>query len=108
MFNASLALKQELKEHLDCHFITVQLLIESKTLLDVILKGTKTSEKMLMLEFACAQEKFRKTEISNIELIRSNVSLADELTKQMNHAKLQQVMSTGNMGFKVQELIVRD
>lgn len=66
----------------------MQLLTDSRTLFDVISKGTRTSEKRLMLDVASAREGFRRMEISDIGFIRSSHNLADGLIKSMKQAGL--------------------
>eukprot|EP00171_Calliarthron_tuberculosum_P023142 IDg23142t1 len=46
--------------------IPVQLLTDSKSLFDVISKGSRTSEKRMMLDIAAARERFRDKVISDI------------------------------------------
>eukprot|EP00171_Calliarthron_tuberculosum_P020880 IDg20880t1 len=55
LFDVSMTLASELNTVLDKH-IPVQLLTDSKSLFDVISKGTRTNEKHTMLEIAAARE----------------------------------------------------
>ncbi len=57
------------------------LLTGSKSLFDVISKGTRTSEKRMMLDIAAAREGYRRRDISNIGFVRSSKNLAGGLTK---------------------------
>eukprot|EP00171_Calliarthron_tuberculosum_P000537 IDg537t1 len=74
--------------------IPVQLFTDSKSLFDVISKGSRTSEKRLMLDIAAAREGFRNKTISDIGFVRSSSNIADGLTKAMSQAALQSVVSS--------------
>lgn len=68
--------------------IPVQLFTDSKCLFDVIWKGSRTSEKRIMLDIAAAREGFCDKTISDIGFVRSNHNIADGLTKSMSQASL--------------------
>ncbi len=57
--------------------IPVQLLTDYKSLFDVISKGSRTSEKRMMLDIAAVREGFRDRIISDIGFVRSSQNLAD-------------------------------
>ena len=88
--------------------IPVQLLTDSKSLFDVISKGSRTSEKRVMLDIAAAREGFRDKVISDIGFVRSSQNLADGLTKKMAQAALQAVLSTGSLDIKPEQWIIRN
>lgn len=54
---------------------------DNKSLLYVISKGTRKSEKRLMLHISAAREGFREKEICDIGFVRTARNLADVLTK---------------------------
>lgn len=87
--------------------VPMGLLTESKTLSDVVSKGTKTAEKRLMLDVACTPEGFQKMESNDIGFIRSNENLTDGLTEVLKQNKLLSVMSTCMLNYKVDQWIVR-
>lgn len=60
----------------------------SKFLFNIILKGSKKSERRLMLTIATEREAFRKAEISDKKLIWSGDNVTDGLTKRMFQAVL--------------------
>ena len=88
--------------------IPVQLLTDSKSLFDVISKGSRTSEKRVMLDIAAAREGFRDKVISDIGFVRSSQNLADGLTKPMAQASLRVVLSTGFLDVKPEQWIIRN
>ena len=60
MFDACYTLAQDLKPMLRNTQIPIQLYTDSKSLFDVISKGTRTSEKRLMFDIFAAREGFKK------------------------------------------------
>ena len=88
--------------------IPVQLLTDSKSLFDVISKGSRTSEKRTMLDIAAAREGFRDKIISDIGFICSSSNIADGLTKSMSQAALQAAVSTGMLSVKPEQWIIRN
>lgn len=107
-FDAAFTLRKELEYLQSGTQIPIKLLTDSKNLFDVISKGTRTSEKRLMLDVACAREGFRNMEINDIGFIRSNYNLADGLTKSMKQAGLLSVMNTSRLDYEVDQWIIRD
>ncbi len=84
--------------------IPVQLLTDSKSLFNVISKGSRTSEKRMMLDIAAAGEGFRDRIISDIGFVRS---LADGLTKSMSQSASQSVVATGSLRVEPEQWIIR-
>ena len=94
MFDIAISMSVELSKILN-RKVPMQLLTDSKSLFDVISKGSRTSEKRIMLDIAAAREGFRDKLISDIEFVRSNANIADGLTKPMSQAAL---CSAGTIG----------
>jgi len=107
LFDVAAALSSELSV-LYGKNIPVQLLTDSKSLFDVISKGSRTSGKRMMLDIAATREGFRNKVISDIGFVRSSNNLADGLTKAMSQAALQQVISTGRINVTPEQWIIRD
>ena len=107
MFNISKTLSAEISELL-ARSIPVQLLTDSKSLFDVISKGSRTSEKRTMLDIGAAREGFRDKKISNIGFIQSSSNLADGLTKAMAQAFLREVISAGYLDVRAEQWIIRN
>lgn len=57
--------------------VPVQPFTNSESLFDVISKGSRTSEKRMMLYIAAAREGFRHKTISDIGFVRSSDNVAD-------------------------------
>ena len=106
MFDVAATLAEELRTIYN-RTIPLQLLTDSKGLFDIVSKGSKTSEKRLMLDIAAAREGFRDRIISDIGFVRSKANLADGLTKPMQQAALQTVLATGQLHISVEQWIIR-
>ena len=106
MFDVGVTIAEELRITLHKE-VPLHLLTDSKSLFDVVSKGTKTSEKRLMLDIAAAREGFRDRVISDIGFVRSSHNLADGLTKPMQQASLQKVLKSGTIDIDVEQWIIR-
>lgn len=94
MFDIALSFAQELQDFLSEH-VPVEILTDSKSLSDVIFKGSRTSEKRTMFDIAAARECLRDKLISDIGFVRGSRNVADGLTKVMSQALLRNVINTG-------------
>ena len=74
--------------------LELDLLTDSKCLFDIISKGSRTSEKRLMLDVAAARKGFETKDISNIGLVPSAYNIADGLTKPMQQAAIRNLLET--------------
>jgi len=108
MFDAAYTLAEELRQVIPAAAVPLHLFTDSKSLFDVISKGSKTSEKRLMLDIACTREGFARGDISNIGFIRTRDNLADGLTKPMNQSALQSVLMSGKLRLQPEQWIIRD
>lgn len=106
LFDVAATLSAELGDLLG-RKIPVQLLTDSKSLFDVISKGSRTSEKRTMLDIAAAREGSRDKVISDIGFVRSSQNIADGLTKSMTQAALRDAISTGNLDVRPEQWIIR-
>ncbi len=106
LFDVAATLAMELKALLHVS-IPVQLFTDSKCLFDIISKGSRTSEKRLMLDVAAAREGFQSKLISDIGFVRSSHNLADGLTKPIQQSALQTALSTSTLAVQSEQWIVR-
>lgn len=60
-----------------------------------------------MIDVVCAREGLKRNEISEIGCIKLEHNLADGLTKQMNQAKIQNLLTTRKLSIKVEQWIER-
>ena len=70
------------------------MLTESKSLFDVISKGSGMSEKRLMINVAPAREVYQNRDINNIGFVSSESNLADGLTKVNKQRSLLELLRT--------------
>jgi len=107
MFDVAVTLAEELRTIYN-RTIPLHLLTDSKALFDIISKGSRTSEKRMMLDIAAAREGFRDRIISDIGFVRSSDNLADGLTKPMQQAALQRVLQSGKLAPRAEQWIIRN
>jgi len=107
MFDIAVTLAEEIRTIYKRH-IPLHLLTDSKALFDIISKGSRTSEKRMMLDIAAAREGFRDRVISDIGFVRSSENLADGLTKPMHQAAIQSVLKSGKLLPRAAQWIVRN
>ena len=81
---------------------------DSKSLFDVISKGSRASEKRMMLDIAAAREGFKEKTISDIGFVRSSQNIADGLTKAMQQSALQTVLTNGFLSVTPEQWIIRN
>lgn len=74
--------------------IPVQLLTDSKSLFDVVSKGSKHSAKWMMIDISAAREEIKNKTISDIGVVRSSHNIADGLTISMAQATLSELIGT--------------
>ena len=107
LFDVAVTLAAELKSLL-LQPVSVQLFTDSKSLFDVFSKGSRTSEKRMMLDIAAAREGFREKVISDIGFVRKSDNVADGLTKAMSQAVLCDVLATGEFNVRAEQWIIRN
>lgn len=106
LFDVATTLASELELILS-HKVPVQLFTDIKSLFDVISKGSRTSEKRMMLDIAAAREGFKNKTISDIGFVRSSKNIADGLTKHMSQAVLRQIIDSSMLDIQPEQWIVR-
>ena len=64
-----------------CREIAVEVLIDSKSLINVILKGSCRSEKWLMIDVGTARVEYQNKNIENMDFIRIGLNIASDFIK---------------------------
>ena len=103
----ALALRSQLEE-ITKRAVPMLLLTNSKPLFEIISKGSRTSEKRIMLDILAARESHKLKEISNIGFVRSSSNLADVLTKGNMQEALFELLATGTHTAKCQLWILKN
>ena len=80
LFDDAFALRSQI-EHVLGRSVPMHLLTYSKSLFDIISKGSRTSEKRIILDIHVTRSAYQVKEISNIGFVRSSDNAADGLTK---------------------------
>ena len=94
-FDRAYLLKRDLEAILQ-QYIPLSMMTDSKSLFDVIIKCSDTTEKSLLIDLFAVREGYRRQDISNIGHIRSEFNPADSFTKLTSSAVLDSVL-TDNM-----------
>ena len=105
LFDVATTLANEL-ELVFSRKVPVQLFTDSKSLFDFISKGSRTSEKRMMLDIAAAREGFKDKTISDVRFVRSSKNIADGLTKHMSQAVFRQVIDSSRLDIQPEQWIV--
>ncbi len=92
--DAALALSKQIEQGLLQESL-MHLRTDSKSLIDIIGKGTRTSGKRTMLDVHSARQPCRSQEISNTGFVGSSSNLADGLTKAKMERKLLNLVNSG-------------
>ena len=106
LFDDAYALRSQAEQALK-RSIPMHLLTDSKSLFDMISKGSRSSEKRIMLDIHAARQAYQAKEISNIGFVRSSDNLADGLTKQKMQAELFKLLQHAKHTVKCEQWIIR-
>lgn len=106
MFDIAATLVKEL-QYIYGKDIPLQLMTDSKSLFDIISKGSRTSEKRLVIDIAAAREAFRDRLIFDIVFVHYSSNIVDGLTKEMSQAALQAVISSAKLDVNPEQWILR-
>ena len=87
--------------------IPLKIFMDSKTLFDVLTRGTLTTERRLVIDLMVAREAYERGEISDVGHVRSEHNLEDELTKVIEPRRLRSLMRTGRYDHPVSEWVIR-
>ena len=69
---------------------------------EVIAKASYTSEKRILIDLASVREGYRRFDIDDIGLIRSEENLADGLTKETNMERLRNAVWSGTLSKRIE------
>ena len=87
--------------------VALHRLTDSNSLFDITCKGSRTSEKRIMLDIHATRQSYQNQEISNTGFVRSTQNLADGLTKPKMEAALLETLQTGQHSVKCEQWIFR-
>ena len=87
--------------------IPLQMMTDSRSLFDVIVRNSNTSERRLMIDIKDVRESYESQKISNVGFVRSEDNPADAFTKSKHCDALESILRTGAIDLHVDEWIVR-
>ena len=87
--------------------LPIKMLTDSKTLFDVVTRGTLTTERRLVIDLMAVRESYARGDVSDIGHVRSEHNLADELTKASDCVRLLALMRKSRVNHAVNEWITR-
>eukprot|EP00737_Agarophyton_chilense_P004282 gb/GEZJ01005307.1/.p2 GENE.gb/GEZJ01005307.1/~~gb/GEZJ01005307.1/.p2 ORF type:complete len:145 (+),score=18.34 gb/GEZJ01005307.1/:960-1394(+) len=105
-FDNAYLLKRELQSMLNEN-VPLNMLTDSDSVFKSIMKGTKSTEKRLMLDIMAARDAYHNMEISKIGWILDTDNPADGLTKNKPCSRLEQLLDTGYCPIPVKQWILR-
>ena len=106
LFDDAFALSSQIEQALQ-RAVPMLLLTDSKSLLDIIRKGSRTSEKRIMLDIHASRESYKNHEMSNIVFVRSSDNIVDGLTKGNMQRSLLNLLKTGQHTINCEQWILR-
>jgi hypothetical protein len=81
------------------------MLTDSKSLFDIITTQKRTTGHRLMMDIFAARQAYRRREIDNIGLIRSEFNLADDLAKLRGNGALLQAIQSGRIQHPIEDSV---
>ncbi len=85
----------------------MHLLTDSKSLFDITSKGSRTSEKRIMIDIHARRDAYKSREIFNIGFVRSHSNIADGLTKPKIQSALFDLFASGKHKTECEQWILR-
>ena len=105
-FDAGYVIRHQLQTMLQVS-VPMLMLIDSKSLFDVITSNRNTEEGRLMIDIFAARQAYGRGEIDNIGLVAGEHNIADDLTKLEGNGKLFQAMNRGVIDHPIRDYILR-
>ena len=106
LFDNAFDIPSEVKQALR-RSVPIHLLTDSKSLFDIISKGSRTSEKGKMLDIHATRQGYQNRDISNTGLFRSQHNLADSLSKPKTQGELLETLPRGKHEVLREQRIIR-
>ena len=106
-FDYAYVIRHDLEEIME-QKVPLQMLTDSRSLFDVIVKNSTTSERRLMIDIKDVRESYEHQLISNVGFVRSEDNPADAFTKPKHCDALQRILRTGYIDLHVEEWVARN
>lgn len=88
--------------------VKIRLLTDSKSLFDVLAKGSTMTEKRLMIDIQATHEAYDEDVISELGWIRREHNLADALTKLQINDAMRSFINTGQVYYTAKQFVIRN
>lgn len=88
--------------------LRIRLLTDSKSLFDVLSKGSSMSEKRLMIDIKATKDAYDNDVINELGCIRRDHNLADAMTKNHVNGAMRRFMATGEVHYEAEQFVVRE
>ena len=105
LFDDAYALRSQIEQALR-RSVPMHLLNDSKSLFDIISKGSRSSEKGIMLDIRAAQQAYQSKKISNDGFVRSTDNLADGFTNENMQKSLFDLLLTEKHAVKCEQCVL--
>ena len=106
LFDDAFALRSQIEHALGLS-VPIHMLTDSKSLFDIISKGSRTNEKRIMLDTHATRSAYQMKEFSNIGFVRSSDNVADGLTKPKVQMAIFDILRTGRHNVNCEKWILR-
>lgn len=106
MFDCAFALDHDLSQIL-CRKVPVAFLTNSKYLLNVLSKGSGTSDNRTIIDLSAVREGYHLRHISDIGHVRNANNIADGINKSMHQSSLLNILRTSKLQVYVTQWIIR-
>ena len=105
-FDYAYVIRHDLEEILN-QCIPLQIMTDSRSLFDVIVRNSTTSDRRLMIDIKDVRESYESQKISHVGFVRSEDNPANAFTKSKHCDALERILRTGTIDLHVDEWIVR-
>lgn len=105
-FDTSFTLRAQVRQLLG-RDLPLIMLTDSQSLFRILTSHKRTTEGRLMIDLFAVRQSYRRGEIDNVGLIRSEYNIADDLTKLKGNGALFRAMLTNRLLHPVEDFIIR-
>lgn len=106
-FDLSIVIAKELRNTLN-QDVEIDLYTDSKSLFDIITRGSSASNKGLMIDLKALQQAYQRFDIRSIYNIASEFNPADAMTKAVNNATLVKLATQGMIDHPIEQTVHRN
>lgn len=105
-FDAVFTFQDELK-HILCRKVAIAILTNLVTLLNIIIKSSRNTERRLMIDLNTVKQTYKRKEIHDIGWIKATENLVDAFIKATTNATLETLLETGQLNWNFLQWVIR-